>query len=126
MNSSTITFLSCLLVLCAQGMPDSRSRKCKCLNGYIGQVTKPFIRQHIKSEPVIHQKNSFCNQMEIIITIKDEEKCVDPMSQLGKLILMNKKKQENKRRVIMTTSSSQTNTLNSTSGRITDSAPAAM
>ncbi|XP_069380466.1 C-X-C motif chemokine 10-like [Paralichthys olivaceus] len=125
MNSSTITFLSCLLVLCAQGMPDSRSRKCKCLNGYIGQVTKHFVR-HIKSEPVINPPNSFCDQTEIIITIKDEEKCVDPLSQLGKLILMNKKKQENKRRVIMTTSSSQTNSLNSTSSRITDSAPAAM
>ncbi|XP_062238143.1 C-X-C motif chemokine 10-like [Platichthys flesus] len=125
MNSSAITFLSFLLVLCAQGLPDSRSRKCKCLNGYIGQVNDRFIRQ-IKSEPVIHHPNIFCQQIEIIINIGKQEKCVNPQSRFGKFLLKNKYKHENKRAAIMTTTSSQTKTRSSTRLLPTDSAATTM
>ncbi|XP_034451790.1 C-X-C motif chemokine 10-like [Hippoglossus hippoglossus] len=125
MNSSAITFLSFLLVLCAQGLPDSRSRKCKCLNGYIGKVNPQLISQ-IKSEPVIHHPNIFCQQIEIIIIIRKQEKCVNPESPFGKRILKNRNKHENKRAAIMTTTSSQTNTWSSTRLLPTDSAPTTM
>ncbi|KAF3689229.1 C-X-C motif chemokine 11 Beta-R1 H174 Interferon gamma-inducible protein 9 [Channa argus] len=83
-----ITFLTCLLVLCAQGLPASGSSKCKCLNSYIGRVS----RQQIKGNPVIHLPSTFCPHTEIIVTTTtDKEKCVNPQSPFGKLILKNHK-----------------------------------
>ncbi|XP_035496848.1 uncharacterized protein cxcl11.5 [Scophthalmus maximus] len=123
MNSAVVAFLSSLLVLCAQGDPGNRSQKCKCLNGFIGRVTPHLI----KSEPVIHQPNIFCPQLEIIITLTgNKEKCVNPLSPFGKLLLKNQKKNESKAAVVMTTASSQTNTWSSTRLRSTHSAPRTM
>ncbi|XP_071340255.1 C-X-C motif chemokine 10-like [Trachinotus anak] len=111
MNSAVIAFLTCLLVLCAQGQPANRSSKCKCSNGFIGRINP----QLITAEPVIHQPSIFCPHTEIIVTIRgNKEKCVDPQSPLGKLIQKNKNKYEKKGAVSMTTASSQTNTARST------------
>ncbi|KAF0033555.1 hypothetical protein F2P81_013621 [Scophthalmus maximus] len=105
------------------GDPGNRSQKCKCLNGFIGRVTPHLI----KSEPVIHQPNIFCPQLEIIITLTgNKEKCVNPLSPFGKLLLKNQKKNESKAAVVMTTASSQTNTWSSTRLRSTHSAPRTM
>ncbi|XP_018524780.1 C-X-C motif chemokine 9 [Lates calcarifer] len=107
---SAIVFLACLLVLCAQGQPANRSNTCKCLNSYVGRIS----RQLVKGEPVIHQPSIFCPRTEIIITITgNKEKCVNPQSPLGKLILKNSNKHEKKGAASMTTTSSQTNTWSS-------------
>ncbi|XP_070761093.1 C-X-C motif chemokine 10-like [Enoplosus armatus] len=93
MNSaSVIAFLSCLLVLYTQGQPASRSGQCKCLShSYVGRISP----QLIKAEPVVHLRNAFCPHTEIIITTTaNKEKCVNPQSPLGKLILKNKNKHE--------------------------------
>ncbi|KAK2841810.1 hypothetical protein Q5P01_012010 [Channa striata] len=88
MSIPVIAFLNCLLVLCAQGHPASRSNKCKCFNHYIGRLSP----QQIKGNPVVHFPSIFCPYTEIIITTtKNNDKCVNPQSPFGKLILKNHK-----------------------------------
>ncbi|XP_022613981.1 C-X-C motif chemokine 10-like [Seriola dumerili] len=111
MNSAVVASLTCLLVLCAQGQPASRSSRCKCSNDYIGRISPKLI----KAEPVIHQPSVFCPHTEIIITITgNKEKCVNPQSPLGRLIQKNKNKYEKKGAVSTTTASSQSSTWSST------------
>ncbi|XP_044051558.1 C-X-C motif chemokine 10-like [Siniperca chuatsi] len=105
MNSAVSAFLTCLLVLYAQGQLANRSNKCKCLNSYIGRINP----QLIKAEPVIHHPSIFCPHTEIIITTTaNKEKCVNPQSPLGKLILKNKNKHGKKGALSTTTASSST------------------
>ncbi|KAM7392191.1 hypothetical protein PAMP_022821 [Pampus punctatissimus] len=112
MKSAVIAFLTCLLVLCVQGQTDTNSKKCKCLDGYVGRINTKLI----KAMPVIYQPSIFCPQTEIIITITaDKKKCVDPQSPLGKTILKNMNKHRKNGAVSMPTTSSQTNTQSSTS-----------
>ncbi|KAM6930841.1 C-X-C motif chemokine 10-like [Xenentodon cancila] len=88
MNPVVTVFLTCLLLLSSQGLPLSRSHKCKCSNGYVKQINL----QLIKGEPQILRPSVFCPRTEIIITIgENQEKCLNPQSPLGKLILKNKK-----------------------------------
>ncbi|XP_026221768.1 C-X-C motif chemokine 10-like [Anabas testudineus] len=105
MNSDVIAFLFCLLALGVQGQPASSSSKCKCLS-YVGRVNS----QLIKAEPVIHYPSVFCPNTEIIITTTaDKEKCVNPQSPLGRLILKNYKNKHGKKGAVsMTTVSSST------------------
>ncbi|XP_074493269.1 C-X-C motif chemokine 10-like [Sebastes fasciatus] len=111
MNPAVIAVLASLLVLCAQGQPDNKSSKCKCLNGYVGRVNLRLI----KGEPVVHHPSIFCPSTEIIIrTTADKEKCVNPQSRLGQLILNNQNKHAKNGAVSTTTASSQTNTQSST------------
>ncbi|XP_028270594.1 interleukin-8-like [Parambassis ranga] len=107
MNSAAIVVLTCLLVLSAQAQQGTRTRKCKCAGTY----PEKFNLKLIKGEPVIHKPSIFCPRTEIIIITKaDSERCVNPHSPLGKLILANKKKQEEREALRMTTSSGQTAT----------------
>uniref|UniRef100_A0A3Q3J1E3 Chemokine interleukin-8-like domain-containing protein n=1 Tax=Monopterus albus TaxID=43700 RepID=A0A3Q3J1E3_MONAL len=95
------------------GQLANRARQCKCLNGYIGRINP----QLIKAKPVIHHPSIFCPNTEIIITTKtNKEKCVDPESLLGKLILKTTtgKMSCTKAAVRMTTASPQTDTWSST------------
>ncbi|XP_042276360.1 uncharacterized protein LOC121903422 isoform X3 [Thunnus maccoyii] len=112
MKSAVIAFLTCLLVLYVQGKSDTAS-SCKCLNGYVGRVNSKVI----KGMPVIHQPSVFCLKTEIIVTIADQKKCVNPESPLGKIILKNMQKKNEA--VSMTTTTSQTNTQSSTSHHTT-------
>ncbi|XP_030581476.1 C-X-C motif chemokine 9-like [Archocentrus centrarchus] len=101
MNSIT-AFLTCLLVLCAQAQPASRSNKCKCYN-YIGRISPKLI----KDEPVIYHPSIFCPRTEIIVTIKtDTKKCVNPESPLGRLILKNQNR-DGKNGAVSTTTAGQ-------------------
>ncbi|XP_026198410.1 growth-regulated alpha protein-like isoform X2 [Anabas testudineus] len=109
MNSLVTVVLACLLVFCAQGQPANRSSRCKCVT-FIGNF-KPKL---IKTEPVIYEPSVFCPNTEIIVTIANKEKCVDPQSPLGKLILKNKHRQMKKRAKTTTTASAQTDTWRST------------
>nr|AEM75119.1 CXC-like chemokine [Miichthys miiuy]AEM75120.1 CXC-like chemokine [Miichthys miiuy] len=107
MNSAAVAFLVCLLVFYTQGQPTNRSIKCKCLNGYVGKI-KP---QDIKAGPVTHEPSIFCPRTEIIITTtENREKCVNPRSPLGKLILKNKNKYQKNATVNTTAASSSTDT----------------
>ncbi|XP_067433318.1 C-X-C motif chemokine 2-like [Thunnus thynnus] len=112
MKSAVIAFLTCLLVLYVQGKSDT-TKKCKCLNGYVGRINTKVI----KGMPDIRQPNVFCLKTEIIITVADQEKCVNPASPLGKIILQNMQKKNEA--VSMTTTTSQTNTQSSTSQHTT-------
>ncbi|XP_042276359.1 growth-regulated alpha protein-like isoform X2 [Thunnus maccoyii] len=114
MKSAVIAFLTCLLVLYVQGQSDTAS-SCKCLNGYVGRVNTKVIQ----GMPVIHQSSVFCLKTEIIVTIADKKKCVNPASPLGKIILQNMSKQKKNEAVSMTTTTSQTNTQSSTSHHTT-------
>ncbi|XP_073322763.1 C-X-C motif chemokine 11-1-like [Pagrus major] len=117
MNSVAIVFLTFLLVFYAQGQ-QSNGSKCKCLNGYIGKVNPKLI----KSGPVIHNPSIFCPQTEIIITTTaDKEKCVNPESPFGKLILEIKNKHEKNGAVSTTTAASSTGL--HTTPRLSDSPP---
>nr|XP_046241652.1 C-X-C motif chemokine 10-like [Scatophagus argus] len=91
MKSAVLAFLVCLLVFCAQGHPDYSSSKCKCLNGYIEKIHPKLI----KAGPFVHDPSVFCPHTEIIIKTANKDKCVNPNSPLGKLILRNKNKHEN-------------------------------
>ncbi|XP_042276357.1 C-X-C motif chemokine 2-like isoform X2 [Thunnus maccoyii] len=112
MKSAVIAFLTCLLVLYVQGQSDTTS-SCKCLNGYVGRINTKVI----KGMPVIHHPSVFCLKTEIIVTIADQKKCVNPASPLGKIILKNMQKKNEA--VSMTTTTSQTNTQSSTSHHTT-------
>ncbi|XP_042276356.1 C-X-C motif chemokine 2-like isoform X1 [Thunnus maccoyii] len=114
MKSAVIAFLTCLLVLYVQGQSDTTS-SCKCLNGYVGRINTKVI----KGMPVIHHPSVFCLKTEIIVTIADQKKCVNPASPLGKIILKNMSKQKKNEAVSMTTTTSQTNTQSSTSHHTT-------
>ncbi|XP_030271892.1 C-X-C motif chemokine 11-1-like [Sparus aurata] len=117
MKLVAIVFLTFLLAFCVHGQ-HSKGSKCKCLNGYIGKV----IPKHIKSGPVIHDPSIFCPQTEIIITTTaDKEKCVNPESLFGKLILETKNKHERKEAVSTTTTTASSTSLHTTS-RLSDSA----
>uniref|UniRef100_A0A3Q3MWM7 Chemokine interleukin-8-like domain-containing protein n=1 Tax=Mastacembelus armatus TaxID=205130 RepID=A0A3Q3MWM7_9TELE len=110
MNAYIIAFLSCLLILCAQGQLAGRSNLCRCSNGYVGRNP-----QLIKAEPVIHHPSSFCPRTEIIVTTTaNKEKCVNPQSPLGKLILKNYHKRMKTGAVRMLTASTQAATRSST------------
>ncbi|KAK2837765.1 hypothetical protein Q5P01_014977 [Channa striata] len=91
MKSVIVAFLTCLLVLSSQGQIGGRSNKCKCYN-YVARVNPKLI----KTEPVVHPPSIFCQKTEIIITIENKEKCVNPQSPLGQLILKNKSRQTKK------------------------------
>ncbi|KAG7489314.1 C-X-C motif chemokine 9-like [Solea senegalensis] len=110
MNSTSSIFLlllSCLLVLCVQGEPSTGSRKCKCLNGYIGRVRPELL----KSEPRVYQPSSFCPELEIIIVLGTKEKCVNPESRFGQHVLSR----QERKRAARSTTASQSNTESSTS-----------
>ncbi|XP_040897807.1 C-X-C motif chemokine 10-like [Toxotes jaculatrix] len=112
MNSAVTAFLACLLVLCAQGQLDNGFSNCKCSKSYVGRINS----QLIQSGPVVHNPSVFCPHIEIIITLKgNKERCVDPQSPLGKLILKNKHKHDKKTAVTVTAASGQTNTQSSPS-----------
>ncbi|KAM7018607.1 uncharacterized protein LKV04_005905 [Tautogolabrus adspersus] len=114
MNPAVVTFLTCLLVLCVRGQSDNRSESCKCSNGFIGRI----IPKHIRAGPFIHEPSVFCSRTEItLITTANMEKCVNPQSPLGKLILNNNQKK--KAAVSATTTSGQTNTVSSSSLKTT-------
>ncbi|XP_051278142.1 C-X-C motif chemokine 9-like isoform X3 [Dicentrarchus labrax] len=105
MNPAAIAFLTCLFVFSAQGLPANRSNTCKCLNGYLKHITP----QSIKAVQAVHLPNIFCPHTEIIITTTaNKDKCVDPKSKLGKLILNNMNKQKKNGAVSTTTASSST------------------
>ncbi|XP_044190686.1 growth-regulated alpha protein-like [Thunnus albacares] len=114
MKSAVIAFLTCLLVLYVQGQSDTTS-SCKCLNGYVGRINTKVIQ----GMPDIHHPSFVCLKTEIIITIADRKKCVNPASPLGKMILRNMSKQKKNEAVSMTTTTSQTNTQSSTSHHTT-------
>ncbi|KAI9543639.1 hypothetical protein NQZ68_008686 [Dissostichus eleginoides] len=102
MHSALPALLSCLLVLYAQGHPANRSNTCKCFK-FAGKINK----QQIQGEPVIHEPSNFCPRTEIIIFTANKDKCVNPQSRLGKLILTNKNR-HGKNRAESTTASSHT------------------
>ncbi|KAG7489302.1 C-X-C motif chemokine 11-like [Solea senegalensis] len=108
MNSTAIILLllSCLL-LCVQGEPDHGSRKCKCLNGYVGRVNQKLIM----SEPRVYQPSSFCPELEITIVLGTKEKCVNPESRFGQHVLSR----QERKRAARSTTASQSNTESSTS-----------
>ncbi|XP_061586166.1 C-X-C motif chemokine 10-like [Cololabis saira] len=84
MNPVITFFLTCLLLLCAQGLPLSRSHKCNCSSGYVKKINPKLIQ----GEPQILHPSVFCPRTEIIVTIRgNQEKCLDPESLLGKQIL---------------------------------------
>ncbi|KAM9360504.1 uncharacterized protein ABDE67_001114 [Symphorus nematophorus] len=106
MKSAVIAFLTCLLVFYVQGQQDNSSNKCKCSNGYI---SSRISKQHIKAGPIVHEPSVFCPRPEIIIiTTANKQKCVNPQSPLGQLILNNKNKHEKNGAVSKTTASSAT------------------
>uniref|UniRef100_A0A672HQ83 Chemokine interleukin-8-like domain-containing protein n=1 Tax=Salarias fasciatus TaxID=181472 RepID=A0A672HQ83_SALFA len=88
---AAVAILSCLLVLCAQGQPVSRSSRCQCSNGF----TK--IQGSMLSKPHqfhVHHPTNFCPNTEIILTLAGgKKKCVDPKSRLGGLALKQDRKQ---------------------------------
>ncbi|XP_067429962.1 C-X-C motif chemokine 11-like isoform X3 [Thunnus thynnus] len=112
MKSAVIAFLTCLLVLYVQGQSDN-TKKCKCSNSYVGRINTKVI----KGMPDIYHPSVFCLKTEIIVTIADQKKCVNPESPLGKIILKNMQKKNEA--VSMTTTTSQTNTQSSTSHHTT-------
>ncbi|XP_061586167.1 C-X-C motif chemokine 10-like [Cololabis saira] len=84
MNPVITFFLTCLLLLCAQGLPLSRSHKCKCSGGFVKKINPKLIQ----GEPQILHPSVFCPRTEIIVTIRgNQEKCLNPESLLGKQIL---------------------------------------
>ncbi|XP_012713393.1 C-X-C motif chemokine 11 [Fundulus heteroclitus] len=113
MKSALIAFLTCLLLLCAQGQPANRSNKCKCSNSLLTKVRL----QRIQTEPVVYQPSIFCPRTEIIITVANKEKCVDPKSRFGQFILNLKNKKTEA--VYGTTASAQTSTSSSTTQQAT-------
>ncbi|XP_042344794.1 C-X-C motif chemokine 10-like [Plectropomus leopardus] len=107
MNSVVITVLISLLVLCAQGQQDTSS-KCKCSKDFVGRINS----RQIKGEPLVLPPSIFCPHTEIIITTTaDKEKCVNPKSQFGQLILKNKDKQEKNGAGSKTTTTTTTTTM---------------
>ncbi|CAK6978546.1 uncharacterized protein LOC122969115 isoform X4 [Scomber scombrus] len=111
MKSAVIAFLSCLFVLYVQGQSDT-SKRCRCSKDFVGRISIKLI----KGEPVVHLPSIFCLNTEIIITTTaDKQKCVNPKSPLGRIILKNMNKHRKNGAVSMTTTSSQTNTQSSTS-----------
>ncbi|XP_047448363.1 C-X-C motif chemokine 9-like [Mugil cephalus] len=111
MNSAVTIFLTCLLVFWAQGQPAIRSSQCKCSKSFVGRMSQKLIR----AEPVVHYPSIFCPRTEIIITTaENKEKCVNPLSPLGQLILKNKSKHEKKGAGSTTTASGHTTTSSST------------
>ncbi|MEQ2232848.1 hypothetical protein ILYODFUR_015658 [Ilyodon furcidens] len=118
MKSALIAFLFCLLLICAQGQPANRSNKCKCSNSLLTKVKL----QNIQTEPVIYHPSTFCPRTEIIITVGNKEKCVDPKSRIGQIIQNLKNKLRKTGAVHLTTASVQT----STSGSATQQATSRM
>ncbi|XP_061586170.1 C-X-C motif chemokine 10-like [Cololabis saira] len=91
MNPVITFFLTCLLLLCAQGLPLSRSHKCKCSSGYVKKINLKLIQ----GEPQILHPSVFCPRTEIIVTIgENQEKCLNPESLLGKMILRKRNMQD--------------------------------
>ncbi|XP_078808577.1 growth-regulated alpha protein-like [Oryzias latipes] len=86
MKAVFIALLSCLLLLCARGQPAGPARQCRCLNGFVN-VPRFFTLKSIKDRPQVTEPHPFCPHTEIIITIRNKQKCVDPESRLGKKIL---------------------------------------
>uniref|UniRef100_A0A3B3B953 Chemokine interleukin-8-like domain-containing protein n=1 Tax=Oryzias melastigma TaxID=30732 RepID=A0A3B3B953_ORYME len=86
MKAVFIALLSCLLVLCARGQPAGPARQCRCSNGFMN-VPRSFSIQSIKDTPQVTEPHTFCPRTEIIITLENKQKCVDPESRLGKRIL---------------------------------------
>ncbi|KAF3696227.1 hypothetical protein EXN66_Car011903 [Channa argus] len=113
MKSVVFAFLTCLLVLCTQGQLAGRSNNCKCYS-YVGRVNPRLI----KTEPVVYHPNIFCQKTEIIITIANKEKCLNPQSPLGQLILKNHSRNTKKTAVSTMAASTQTNTRSSETQRL--------
>ncbi|XP_058492789.1 C-X-C motif chemokine 11-6-like [Solea solea] len=107
MNSTAIILLLSCLLLCVQGAPGTGSRKCKCLNGYVGRVRPELIN----SEPRVYQPSSFCPKLEITIVLGTKEKCVNPESRFGQHVLSG----QERKRAARSTTASQSNTESSTS-----------
>ncbi|XP_068167546.1 growth-regulated alpha protein-like [Antennarius striatus] len=107
MNTAVITLLVCLLVFHAQGQRSNLSGKCSCLNGYIDHIPQRLIR----AGPFIHRPSIFCSRTEIIVkTQNNKEKCINPLSALGKRILRKEKKD-----AVTSTRASSTSTTYTTS-----------
>ncbi|KAK2837757.1 hypothetical protein Q5P01_014969 [Channa striata] len=113
MKSVIVAFLTCLLVLCSQGQIGGRSSNCQCYR-YVGRVNPKLI----KTEPVVYPPSIFCQKTEIIITIENKERCVNPQSPLGQLILKNKSRQTKKTAVSTMSAPTHTNTGSSTTRRL--------
>ncbi|KAM6930842.1 C-X-C motif chemokine 10-like [Xenentodon cancila] len=119
MNPVVTVFLTCLLLLSSQGLPLSRSHKCKCSNGYVKQINLHFI----KGEPQILRPSVFCPRTEIIITTRaNQEKCLNPQSLLGQLILKNRNMQGRRGAASTTTAT----TPGSTTGHLTSTTKSTM
>ncbi|RVE68816.1 hypothetical protein OJAV_G00095780 [Oryzias javanicus] len=82
MKAVFIALLSFLLVLCARGQPAGPARQCRCSSGFMILSIKS-----IKDTPQVTEPHTFCPRTEIIITLNNKKKCVDPESRLGKRIL---------------------------------------
>ncbi|XP_029916760.1 C-X-C motif chemokine 6-like [Myripristis murdjan] len=89
MKSALIALLACLLVLCAQGQRQPKT-KCKCLDGAIDHINPKLITdcQGYDSSP-------FCPKAELIVVTKDTKKCVNPESPFGKRIFQRCKDRVN-------------------------------
>ncbi|XP_007557840.1 C-X-C motif chemokine 11-like [Poecilia formosa] len=98
MKSAVIGFVACLFLLCAQAQPANRSNKCKCSSSFLNRVRL----QSILTEPVVYHPSTFCPRTEIIVTLGNKEKCVDPKSRIGQLIL-NLKNRSRKTGAVYTT-----------------------
>uniref|UniRef100_A0A3P9IXR6 Chemokine interleukin-8-like domain-containing protein n=1 Tax=Oryzias latipes TaxID=8090 RepID=A0A3P9IXR6_ORYLA len=75
-----------VLSLLPTGQPAGPARQCRCLNGFVN-VPRSFTLKSIKDRPQVTEPHPFCPRTEIIITIGNKQKCVDPESRLGKKIL---------------------------------------
>ncbi|XP_041644403.1 C-X-C motif chemokine 9-like [Cheilinus undulatus] len=119
MKPAVIVFLACLLVLCVRGQLHSRPKTCKCSDYLRGRIHS----KHIRAGPFIQDPSMFCPRTEItIITTANTEKCLDPQSPQGKLILSNRQKKRaavttstTKSPATTTTPSAQTGSMSSTS-----------
>ncbi|RVE68817.1 hypothetical protein OJAV_G00095790 [Oryzias javanicus] len=86
MKAVFIALLSFLLVLCARGQPAGPARQCRCSSGFMN-VPPSFSIKSIKDTPQVTEPHTFCPRTEIIITLNNKQKCVDPESRLGRRIL---------------------------------------
>uniref|UniRef100_A0A3B3B981 Chemokine interleukin-8-like domain-containing protein n=1 Tax=Oryzias melastigma TaxID=30732 RepID=A0A3B3B981_ORYME len=72
-----------LLSLPPTGQPAGPARQCRCSNGFMN-VPRSFSIQSIKDTPQVTEPHTFCPRTEIIITLENKQKCVDPESRTTK------------------------------------------
>uniref|UniRef100_A0A3Q2G5A8 Chemokine interleukin-8-like domain-containing protein n=1 Tax=Cyprinodon variegatus TaxID=28743 RepID=A0A3Q2G5A8_CYPVA len=87
------------VLLLSTGQPAYRSNKCKCSHSLLSRVKL----RSIQKEPVVYQPSTFCTQYEIIVKVADKEKCLDPKSHIGQLILNRHKNKLRKTEAVQTT-----------------------